>query len=119
VGTREPYYASSGTVMLQAGKDLTEVATLIGTGGIFAHNPYAGRVMAPAAAGGRSAVLRPTHPRISLDQDYVLYAVGLLADSHPEAALQIFEDHVVSRGHSQHPGHVHPAGPDHDHCCCD
>jgi uncharacterized protein (TIGR01319 family) len=122
VGRREPYYASAGTVMLQAGKDLTEVPTLIGTGGIFAHNPYAGRIMAAAAAdGGPPGVLRPARARVRLDQDYVLYAVGLLADSHPAAALRIFEDHVVPHGHHPHDadhGHTGESAADHGHSCC-
>ena len=124
VGRREAYYARSGTVMLQAGKDLTEVPTLIGTGGIFAHNPYAGRIMATAAAGdGQSGILRPMHARVRLDQDYILYAVGLLADSHPEVALQIFKDHVLPDGREPHNGpsdHGHLAGhaADGGHSCC-
>ena len=71
---------------------------MIGTGGVFAHNPYAGRIMAAAAADGPCGVLRPTRARVRLDQDYVLYAVGLLSGSHPAAALRIFEDHVLADG---------------------
>jgi len=124
VGRREAYYARAGTVMLQAGKDLTEVPTLIGTGGIFAHNPYAGRIMAAAAAGGgRCGVLRPTRARVRLDQDYVLYAVGLLSDIHPAAALRIFEDHVLSDGReprNRQPDQWQMEGraADHGHSCC-
>ena len=96
-GKREPYHSSGGTVFLQSGKDLTETSTLIGTGGIFTYNPYADRILAPGArANGRYEVLRPADPRILLDQDYVLYAVGLLADSHPMVALRIFRNHFAS-----------------------
>jgi uncharacterized protein (TIGR01319 family) len=124
VGRRETYYARTGAVMLQAGKDLTEVPTLIGTGGIFAHNPYAGRIMAGAAAAdGAGGVLRPARARVRLDQDYVLYAVGLLSDSHPAAALALFEDHLRPDGRgprSGQPDQGQPAGhaADHGHSCC-
>jgi uncharacterized protein (TIGR01319 family) len=119
VGRREAYYANTGTVMLQAGKDLTEVPNVIGTGGIFVHNPYAGRVMAAAVAvNGPSGVLRPMRARVRLDQDYVMYAVGLLSDSHPAAALQIFRDHVLPDG--SEPEHKHTEGhaADHGDSCC-
>ncbi len=124
VGRREAYYAHAGTVMLQAGKDLTEVPTLIGTGGIFGHNPFAGRIMAAAAAvGDTSGILRPARARVRLDQDYVLYAVGLLSDSHPAAALRIFQDHVLQDGDEPRngqtdPWHAEGHAADHGHSCC-
>lgn len=63
VGRKEPYYTSGGTIFLQTGKDLTEVATLIGTGGVFTYNPYMDRIL----VGGvqhkeRYDVLRPAEP---------------------------------------------------------
>jgi uncharacterized protein (TIGR01319 family) len=120
VGRREAYYANTGTVMLQAGKDLTEVPNVIGTGGIFVHNPYAGRIMAAAVAvNGPSGVLRPTRAQVRLDQDYVMYAVGLLADSHPVAALQIFRDHVLPDGSGPpEPKHTEGHAAEHGHSCC-
>jgi uncharacterized protein (TIGR01319 family) len=124
VGRREAYYANTGTVMLQAGKDLTEVPNVIGTGGIFTHNPYGGRIMAATVAvDSPSGVLRPARTRVRLDQDYVMYAVGLLSDSHPAVALQIFQDHVLPNGsepRSGPPEHKHTEGhaADHGHSCC-
>jgi uncharacterized protein (TIGR01319 family) len=124
VGRREAYYANTGTVMLQAGKDLTEVPNVIGTGGIFTLNPYGGRIMAATVAvDSPSGVLRPARTRVRLDQDYVMYAVGLLSDSHPAVALQIFQDHVLPNGsepRSGPPEHKHTEGhaADHGHSCC-
>jgi uncharacterized protein (TIGR01319 family) len=122
VGRREAYYANTGTVMLQAGKDLTEVPNVIGTGGIFTHNPYGGRIMAATVAvDSPSGVLRPARTRVRLDQDYVMYAVGLLSDSHPAVALQIFQDHVLPNGSEPRSGpHKHTEGhaADHGHSCC-
>jgi hypothetical protein len=124
VGRREAYYARTGTIMLQAGKDLTEVPTVIGTGGIFAHNPYAGRIMAGAAAvDGAGGVLRPARASVRLDQDYVLYAVGLLSDSHPAVALALFEDHLRPDGRRPRAGqpdqgHMASHAADRGHSCC-
>lgn len=119
VGRREPYYASGGSVLVQAGKDLTEAPTLIGTGGIFAHNPYAGRILR-GTANGTGRVLRPTRARVVLDRDYVLYAVGLLADSHPDVALRMFEQHLpTDRGRTgaHHHAHAQTGAEQTDTCC--
>lgn len=100
VGRREPYYASAGTVFLQVGKDLTETPILIGTGGIFMYSPYVERILdSGPRRRGRSEVLRPANPRILIDHDYVLYAIGLLADSHPAVALRLFDRYVRDHGH--------------------
>jgi uncharacterized protein (TIGR01319 family) len=98
-GRREPYYARGGRVFLQHGKDLSDVATLIGTGGIFTRNRYAGRILTGVVPGeGRYEVLRPADPAVFLDRDYVLYAVGLLAENYPAVAQQIFTRHVLVPG---------------------
>jgi len=94
VGRSTPYYAGGGAVNLMTGKDMTETPTVIGTGGIFTYNPFATRILAaPSQADETQTVLRPINPNIQIDKDYVLHAVGLLADSHPEVALSIFLDH--------------------------
>jgi uncharacterized protein (TIGR01319 family) len=94
-GRREPYFASGGTIFMQVGKDLSEIPTLIGTGGIFTHNPFADRILtAGKGHHERAEILCPENPRILLDRDYVLYAIGLLADCYPDVALQIFEGHL-------------------------
>jgi hypothetical protein len=38
--------------------------------------------------------LKPQKADFYLDQDYILYAVGLLAKSHPLAALRIAKKHL-------------------------
>jgi uncharacterized protein (TIGR01319 family) len=124
VGSREPYYASGGAVDLVTGKDMTQTPTMIGTGGIFTYNPFAGRILAqPSHARETLNVLRPVHPHIQIDEDYVLYAVGLLAESHPEVALRIFQEHFPSSapdaGADDGRGHAHGlALVGDDPCCC-
>jgi uncharacterized protein (TIGR01319 family) len=79
----------------RSGKDLREVALVVGSGGVLRHATPAGiaHILAPATAdlGGGWAV--PEHARTVTDSQYVLAAAGLLADEHPEAAAIL-----VSRG---------------------
>lgn len=95
VGRRECYFAREGTTWLHYGKDLRDVHTLIGTGGVFLYNPYAAFILdhAPAETELRE-VLRPRQPRCFTDASYLLYAVGLLAEQYPEVALKIFAAHM-------------------------
>lgn len=123
VGRSEPYIASGGGVALVTGKDMRETPTLLGTGGIFTCNPYVGRILdSPGQVEGRAEVLRPRDPRILLDSDYVLHAIGLLADNHPEVALAIFRDHFAAPARPPDDFHAHGlalahgAGGD-DPCC--
>ncbi|MFI5011613.1 MAG: glutamate mutase L [Hyphomicrobiales bacterium] len=74
----------------QVGKDLRRTRTLIGSGGVFAARSDAGDILASAlrdaATSGR---LVPEAPTCLIDRLYVLYAVGLLADRHPQAAAAL------------------------------
>ena len=75
----------------RGGKDLREVALVVGSGGVLRHATAdrAERVLAPATQdlGGGWAV--PEHARTVLDSRYVLAAAGLLAQEHPEAAAAL------------------------------
>ena len=95
VGRRKPFYAREGLLYVQSGKDLTEIPTVIGTGGVFTYNPLAERIIASRTVDTGEA-LRPRDPRIVLDTHYVLYAVGLLSRTHPDIALRIFMRHFGS-----------------------
>lgn len=80
----------SGPVAVQFGKDLGDVGTVIGTGGVLVHGADPGRVLAAALADpAEPHSLRPKHPRLMIDGAYALYAVGLLAEAAPEAALRL------------------------------
>jgi uncharacterized protein (TIGR01319 family) len=115
-GRREPYYAAGGCVYLQSGKDLTEFQTMIATGGIFTRNPYVDRAMAgPVRQHDRVEVLRPAQPHLLYDRDYVLYAAGLLAESHPNIARDMIERHVLANRGAVAAVHTHV----HDDSCCD
>ncbi len=87
-GSHETVHTASGPLTLQRGKDLSEVATLIGTGGVLVHSRNPARMLGAALAGNDTPLsLRPRAARLLLDTDYVLYACGLLGAVEPDAAL--------------------------------
>ena len=89
-GRVETAYTATGAATIQHGKDLTSIATVIGTGGPFAHgNDPRALLRASLADPSDPLSLRPTAPRLLLDKDYLLYACGLLAAVEPEAALEL------------------------------
>jgi uncharacterized protein (TIGR01319 family) len=92
VGKKERIVTREGETWMHYGKDLSETRTLIGTGGVFAYNQYLAHMLAANRVGnGRYEVLRPKSPRLFADSSYLLYAVGLLAQAHPDVALRIFK----------------------------
>ncbi|MEO6164999.1 MAG: glutamate mutase L, partial [Candidatus Binatia bacterium] len=50
VGRRERIVAREGEAWVHSGKDMRDTHTLIGTGGIFVHNPHAGYILAQRPA---------------------------------------------------------------------
>jgi len=108
VGTVEELSTPAGQVFRQHGKDLSAVAAVVGTGGIFAHTRHARWLLAPAARGsldhgttdhgtagqwsvvsGRWSLLRPLSARCWVDRSYCLWAGGLLSEVAPTAAFRL------------------------------
>ncbi|GGG50853.1 hypothetical protein GCM10010964_42680 [Caldovatus sediminis] len=88
-GEIEPIPLRQGMV-LQVGKDLRRARALVASGGIFAARPDAAALLGEALArAGRRGRLVPEAPRLLVDRDYVLFAVGLLAPHHPGAAAAL------------------------------
>lgn len=95
VGRRERIVAREGEAWVHYGKDLRETRALIGIGGVFVHNIHAAYVLSPSKrVDDRVETLRPRNPALFLDASYVLYAVGLLSESHPGVALQLFNRYI-------------------------
>jgi len=89
-GRLEVMYTLSGPVYVQFGKDLTTVQTLIGTGGIFSYGREPRRVLEAALFNElESFSLRPKAPRLYIDHQYILFAIGLLSEVVPEKALRV------------------------------
>ncbi len=81
-----------GRVVERSGKDLREVRLLVGSGGVLRH----GRPGVIERVLGASTGLDleggwqlPENPSVVVDTDYVLAAVGLLAEASPDAAYRL------------------------------
>lgn len=97
VGSVKESLGVDGLVRIQNGKDLTGLRTVIGTGGLFSHNPRAGRVLQAALMRPEAPFsLKPRAADFYIDQGYVMYGVGLLGSESPEAALRVAKRHLVS-----------------------
>ena len=96
-GRLTPHYLPGGeTAYIQAGKDLTRVGTLIGTGGIFGHAEDARSILLAATyEEAQPFSLRPKSPRFLVDRRYLLFGAGLLATLAPDAALRIMKRHLT------------------------
>ena len=95
VGTIELVVTHNGDFWVQRGKDLTPVKTVIGAGGpvAFSSDPrhvVDGAVFKPNTPN----ILKPIAPRLYLDEKYILFAVGLLAQTDPVKALRIIKKYL-------------------------
>lgn len=98
-GSLEEVYTPTGLAYLQMGKNLKSVKTLILTGGCLVNSDR------PLAI-GRRALYDPAHPmslrpesvQVLLDRSYILSAMGVLAEGHPEAALRIMKKELSQEG---------------------
>lgn len=84
--------APDGRVVERTGVDLREVGLLIGSGGVLRHGgqDVADRVLAElVVAHDPDGWQLPQRARSVVDQDYLLVAIGLLADTHPEVARRL------------------------------
>lgn len=80
------------TKHLQVGKDLSEFQAVVGTGGVLSNNPHAIAVLRQVKKGEvRNTVLLPETPSFFLDDNYVLFAAGMLAETQPTAAHRVLE----------------------------
>ncbi len=80
------------------GRDLSHVALVVASGGVFRHaDPDAlTDVLAPVTTDHAGGWRVPTSPRVTVDRRYVVAAAGLLADDHPDAAAALLRDALVA-----------------------
>ena len=98
-GNMESIYLPSGPTYIQTGKDLTSVETVIGTGGIFAYGRGQEAILKMAEFSEKNSFsLRPKRPQFFIDENYILYAVGLLSTIAPEKGLRIMKKNLREVG---------------------
>lgn len=95
-GTLKSEYLLTGEVKIQRGKDLTRVGHLIGTGGIFKYGRAPQELISSGLFdAGNPWSLRPRSPVTYIDTEYILYGIGLLAETYPAAALRIARKYIT------------------------
>ena len=78
VGVMEEMYTPMGVLYNQTGKDLSQVAYVIGTGGVLIHNDNPVKALKTVMANRAHMLeLRPVNPKFMLDKDYILASMGL------------------------------------------
>jgi uncharacterized protein (TIGR01319 family) len=89
-GKIEESYGPAGRMFIQRGKDLTGVGCVIGTGGALAFADDPAKVLKAALFDEKNpAILKPKAPQFFVDNNYILYAVGLLGQGQPEKAVRL------------------------------
>jgi uncharacterized protein (TIGR01319 family) len=85
-GRSQVVFSPDGRIVERTGKDLREVALLVGSGGVLRHTRNPQALLRQESEGSWQL---PEHPRVVIDTDYVLAPAGLLAAEHPEAARSL------------------------------
>lgn len=95
VGHIESMYSPMGVVYTQIGKDLTETKYVIGTGGVLVHSDNPAEILKAGSFDKENPVsLKPQNPEFWLDKTYILSAMGLLAEDHPDMAVRIMKKYM-------------------------
>lgn len=95
-GVLENVYTPMGMITSQTGKDLLEIRTVIGTGGVLVHSHNPKRIVQAGLFSLENPTsLKPEKSQIIVDRRYILSAMGLLAVYHPDKALRIMKKHLV------------------------
>lgn len=91
VGRSRVVIGPDGRVVERTGKDLREVDLLVGSGGVLRHGPpeLVAEILGPLTGPDPEGWQLPERPRVVVDRDYVLAAVGLLASRRPTAAAAL------------------------------
>ena len=94
-GRLEQIYTPNGEVIIKRGKDLTDIKTVIGVGGIFAYGHNNKEVLEGMLFQQTDPLsLKPKKPSFYIDKSYILYAIGLLAEIDPAKAFNVGINHL-------------------------
>ena len=94
-GRIDAHWTHDGDVLVQQGKDLSEIKTIIGTGGPLAFSTDPKFILEGAkATPEKPNILNPINPDFLLDEEYILFAIGLLSQSEPDKALKIAKKYL-------------------------
>jgi uncharacterized protein (TIGR01319 family) len=95
-GSFEEVFTTSGRALVQTGKDLTEVKTIVMTGGALLNTDRQNELAMHAFFSDmQSQSLRPKKANLLIDKHYILAAMGLLSGHAPTVALEILHANMV------------------------
>ncbi len=101
-GSMEETYTLMGLTYVQSGKDLRHVRQIVVTGGSLIRTARTGEIAAHALASPLAPMsLRPMQADIWVDRSYILAAMGLLSEYHPQIALRIMKKELEHDGYSE------------------
>ncbi|MDL2247102.1 glutamate mutase L [Bacteroides sp. OttesenSCG-928-J23] len=94
-GYLESSFTPLGEIFTLTGKDLSEVAYIVGIGGAIINSCHPPNILRGAVADGRKPFVRkPREPKFLFDSKYIFAAMGLLAKTEPELALSIMKREI-------------------------
>ena len=83
-------YGPGGRLKVARGKDLTRVKYVIGTGGALTRLPQGKELLAASLSSRDPAFLGPpAEAKVLINRYYIMAAAGVLASSHPQAAIAL------------------------------
>jgi uncharacterized protein (TIGR01319 family) len=95
VGRIEIVYGPHGEMLIQVGKDLSEVTKVIGTGGPIVFSSCPERILSGVIADSDDKyLLKPRKADFYIDEKYIMFAIGLLAQYEPKKAFRIMEKYL-------------------------
>jgi uncharacterized protein (TIGR01319 family) len=95
IGRIEIVYSPMGEIFTQVGKDLSQVTKVIGTGGPIAFSSCPGKILSRLIADSDDVgLLKPRKADFYVDEKYIMFAIGLLAQYEPKKALRIIKKYL-------------------------
>jgi len=95
-GSVEEVYTTSGRALVQTGKDLADVKTIVMTGGSLLNTDRQKDLVSFALYNDREPQsLRPKKVGVLIDKHYILAAMGLLSGYVPEVASEMLKENIV------------------------
>lgn len=99
-GSIEEAYTMMGLTYVQTGKDLTRVKQIVATGGSLINTKRTAAIAAHAMYDKMNPMsLKPKDAQIWIDRSYILAAMGLLSEHHPQIALRIMKKELKKDGY--------------------
>lgn len=99
VGYIRREYSGTRYIYYQNGKDLRNLKTVIGTGGVIIHSKRPQEILKYSNYSEKNPeILSPIAPDYYIDSSYILSAMGILGVEQPEVAIKIIKKYLKKVG---------------------